>query len=220
MSVVAGNVYDKYRTSNPIARRLQEGFLAAGRQLLSRVELGRVLEVGCGPGDLSEALDMDGAHYLGTDLSTAEVRHAATAYPHRRFASASIYDLPFDDDQFDTVICCEVLEHLDDPETGLREVARVCRQQALISVPWEPTWRMLNLVRGAYVRDLGNTPGHLQHFSRGKIRALVGRHFEIVDSRHPLPWTMVFARVKPSLGDPARPRSEDTDSKTAALSTP
>ena len=196
MSVVAGNVYDKYRTSNPIARRLQSGFLTAGRELLSTVEVGAVLEVGCGPGDLSEALAFEGSRYLGTDLSTDEVRQAAATYPHRRFASASIYELPFDDHQFDTVICCEVLEHLDDPEKGLREVARVCRRQALISVPWEPTWRMLNLLRGAYLRELGNTPGHLQHFSRRGILGLVGSYFEVVDTRRPLPWTMMLGRAR------------------------
>lgn len=197
MNVVAGNVYDKYRTPNPIARRLQAGFLAAGRELLGGIEPGSVLEVGCGPGDLSEALSLDGARYLGTDLSTAEVHHASATYPGRRFASASIYELPFEEDQFDTVICCEVLEHLDDPEKGLAEVARVCRRHALISVPWEPTWRALNLMRGAYVRSLGNTPGHLQHFSRRAIRELVEPHFEVVAVRRPLPWTMILGRSRP-----------------------
>ena len=197
MNVVAGNVYDKYRTANPIARRLQDGFLTAARELLDTVQLGSVLEVGCGPGDLSEAPDLDGTRYLGTDLSTDEVRHATRTYPHRRFATASIYELPFDDQQFDTVICCEVLEHLDDPEQGLREVARVCRRQALVSVPWEPTWRVLNLMRGAYLRELGNTPGHLQHFSRRRVRDLVASRFDVTAMRRPLPWTMMLGRVRP-----------------------
>jgi len=64
-------------------------------------------------------------------------------------------------------------------------------------VPREPIWRILNMARGKYWRALGNTPGHLQHWSRSGILGLLAEHFEIVEVRTPLPWTMVLCRARP-----------------------
>jgi hypothetical protein len=53
---------------------------------------------------------------------------------------------------------------------------------------------VLNVLRGKYLAAWGNTPGHLQHFSRAAIRRLVASRFQIVAESHPLPWTMLLAR--------------------------
>jgi hypothetical protein len=65
----------------------------------------------------------------------------------------------------------------------------------LVSVPREPLWRGLNIARGAYLKDLGNTPGHLSHWSKRSFARLLARHGEIVELRSPLPWTMALLRV-------------------------
>ena len=114
------------------------------------------------------------------------------------FELASIYDLPHDDDSFDLVICCEVLEHLEEPAQGLAELARVSSGKVLISTPWEPVWRLLNLARGRYIRDLGNTPGHLQNFSRRQLLDLAAAHLEVQAIRRPLPWTVVLGAPRRS----------------------
>jgi len=62
-------------------------------------------------------------------------------------------------------------------------------------VPREPIWRALNLARGKYVRDLGNTPGHLGHWSRRGFLELLGGRLEVVAVRTPLPWTMALCRA-------------------------
>ena len=82
-----------------------------------------------------------------------------------------------------------------DPEQTLAEMARVTREHLLVSVPREPLWRALNLARGAYVRDLGNTPGHVNHWSRRSFLRLLSRHGEVVEARSPFPWTMVLVRL-------------------------
>src|SRR5690606_37782612 len=93
---------------------------------------------------------------------------------------------------FDVVVCCEVHEHLDEPARGLAEIARVARERVLISTPWEPVWRALNMARGKYLRDLGNTPGHVQHFSRADLRRLAATRLNIHEPRTPLPWTVIL----------------------------
>ena len=88
-----------------------------------------------------------------------------------------------------------MLEHIPDPDAVVAEMARVGRSHLLVSVPHEPLWRMLNVARGAYLRDLGNTPGHINHFSAASFKALLGRHGEVVQARSPFPWTMLLVRV-------------------------
>lgn len=197
---VSGNVYDKYRTKNPLFRILMRRFLASCRELMAKADPESVLEMGCGPGDLAESLFgplPSAPFYLGSDLSLREARRARIDAPGRPFLAASAYRLPVADGAFDCVLACEVFEHLEEPEAALVEAARVARRYLLLSVPWEPVWRLLNVARGSYLKDFGNTPGHLQHFSRTAIRRLVARRFEVVAERRPFPWTMLLARHRP-----------------------
>jgi ubiquinone/menaquinone biosynthesis C-methylase UbiE len=104
-------------------------------------------------------------------------------------------NLPFAQDEFDLAAAIEVLEHVPDPERTLAEMARVARRHLLVSVPREPLWRGLNLARGAYVRDLGNTPGHLNHWSKRAFVRLLDSYGEVIAARSPFPWTMLLVRM-------------------------
>ena len=83
-----------------------------------------------------------------------------------------------------------------DPDAALRQMTRVARNWLLVSVPREPLWRALNLARGAYLPALGNTPGHLHHWSPAAFARLLAGHGEIVARRAPLPWTMLLVSVR------------------------
>ncbi len=195
--VVAGNVTDKYATRNPIARLLINGFLSAVSDLYAAAPAREVLEVGCGEGELCERLArLRPGRFVGTDLSPRILEVARGRHPGLPLAAQSATALGFADRSFDLVLACEVLEHLPDPEAALREIARVARHHVILSVPREPLWRALNLARGSYLADLGNTPGHLQHWSRRGFVSLVSRHLEIEQVRAPLPWTVVSATVR------------------------
>jgi 2-polyprenyl-3-methyl-5-hydroxy-6-metoxy-1,4-benzoquinol methylase len=89
----------------------------------------------------------------------------------------------------------EVLEHVPEPEETVAEMARVARSHLLVSVPREPLWRGLNLARGAYVRELGNTPGHVNHWSKRSFVSMLRRHGTIEEARSPFPWSMVLVRL-------------------------
>ncbi len=193
--VVAGNVYDKYNTKNPVARALMRGFMSTVERFALCSDRAEVLEVGCGEGHLLELLSRRApmGSCLGVDLSPAVIAQASAAHPSLRFDVASVYELPFEDRSFSLVIACEVLEHLEDPEAALVELARVARRDLILTVPREPLWRALNLARGRYLGDLGNTPGHVQHFSRRDIVRLVERHFRVREVASPTPWTAIRA---------------------------
>jgi 2-polyprenyl-3-methyl-5-hydroxy-6-metoxy-1,4-benzoquinol methylase len=198
--LVVGNTYDKYGTSNPIARLLLRNFLRNFEELTQLATPLRALEVGCGEGELSILLAEKGIRVLGTDISSLMVAEAKGRARSRGvqvdFRQADLFDLEPGSERFDLLVCCEVLEHLEDPPAAIRHLARLNPGHLLFSVPNEPTWRVLNMARGRYVRDLGNTPGHVQHWSRKSFLALLDRELDVVEERRPLPWLMALCRLR------------------------
>jgi 2-polyprenyl-3-methyl-5-hydroxy-6-metoxy-1,4-benzoquinol methylase len=197
--VPTGNTFDKYGSTNPVVRRLMSGFDARLDRLFAHAGPRSVLDVGCGEGVLTYrwAERLGEKPIVGIDL--ADPKLAAEWRTRRRenleFRTLSGEDLPFGDGSFDLAAAIEVLEHVPDPEHTLTEMARVAARHILVSVPREPLWRALNVARGAYVRDLGNTPGHVNHWSKRGFIHLVERHGEVVEASSPFPWTMVLVSV-------------------------
>jgi ubiquinone/menaquinone biosynthesis C-methylase UbiE len=202
-TVAPGNLFDKVATKNAVERRMVDGFAAAIESLLPE-KAERILDVGCGEGHHMRSVGALHPEAVMTGIDVADAswlaawhRNPAETDPiPGQVATGDAVALPFPDDTFDLILALEVLEHLTDPRSAVAELARVASDTVVISVPWEPVWRTGNLLRGRYVTALGNTPGHLQHFSRRKLLRMVGERFEIEAIRRPLPWTFVRARVK------------------------
>jgi 2-polyprenyl-3-methyl-5-hydroxy-6-metoxy-1,4-benzoquinol methylase len=198
-AVPTGNTYDKYGSANPVVKRLMTGFDGALDTLWAEAAPDSVLDVGCGEGVLTErfAQRLGSGRVVGVDLDDAKLRAEwdKRARPNLDFRALDGPDLPFAKDEFDIACAIEVLEHVPDPERTLAEMVRVASRHVLVSVPREPLWRALNMLRGAYVRNLGNTPGHVNHWSRGAFLDFVNRHGQIVAIRSPFPWTMVLVRT-------------------------
>ena len=112
------------------------------------------------------------------------------------FEPRSIYDLDTGRDSADLVVCCEVLEHLEHPDAGLLALQRVVGRHLIVSVPKEPLWCALNLARGNYIGHWGNTPGHIQHWSKGGFIRLVSKYFDVIEVKRPLPWTMLLCKPR------------------------
>ena len=200
-AVPTGNTYDKYGSTNPVVRRLMAGFERTLDELFSIAAPASVLDVGCGEGVLTEqwADRIAPGRIVGIDLEDPKL---AAEWARRRrsnltFAPMEVERLEFGDGEFELVAATEVLEHVTEPELALAEMARVASGHLLVSVPHEPLWRALNMARGAYLRQLGNTPGHLNHWTRRSFVSLLGRYGEVAEVRAPFPWTMLLVRVRP-----------------------
>jgi len=197
--VPTGNTYDKYGSSNPVVRRLMAGFESALDELWEQASPESALDVGCGEGVLTErfAERLGTGRVAGVDLEDPKLRAEwdSRTRPNLEFRSYDGGDLPFRRNDFDIACAIEVLEHVPDPEHTLAEMVRVARGHVLVSVPREPLWRALNMVRGSYVRQWGNTPGHVNHWSKPAFMDFVNRHGRIAAVRSPFPWTMVLVRT-------------------------
>lgn len=199
VAVEGGNVYDKYASRHPIERRLVRRFLTELEALVGESGAREAHEVGCGEGEIARRLARRGLRVRGSDVSTAVLeeasRRARADGLDVEFKAVAVAELDPDEDAAELIVCCEVLEHLDDPAGALDVLAGLARPWAVLSVPREPLWRALNLLRLAYVRDLGNTPGHLNHWSRPGFLRFLERRFEVMEVRTPLPWTMALCRI-------------------------
>ena len=196
--VPTGNTYDKYASTNPIEQRMMRGFFrafdamldAAGQLRAPR----RILELGVGEGIVTQRVieRFPDAAVLGLDLPDEEL---AADWQERGLSCVfgDATTLPFPDDAFDLVLAIEVFEHLPEPARSLHELHRVCAGSLIASVPFEPIWRAGNMARGRYLGDLGNTPGHINHWTNRGFSKLVGHRFDVRSTATPLPWTMLHA---------------------------
>jgi 2-polyprenyl-3-methyl-5-hydroxy-6-metoxy-1,4-benzoquinol methylase len=210
--VPTGNTYDKYGSSNPVVKRLMAGFHSTLEELFAQAAPESILDVGCGEGVLTvewaerlrdtqvgaDAPRGTGGRVVGIDLDDPKLRAEweKRSRPNLEFRAEEATSLSFEDDSFDMASAIEVLEHVPDPESTLAEMARVARRHLLVSVPREPLWRGLNMARGAYLRDLGNTPGHVNHWSKRAFTSLLSRYGTVEQARSPFPWTMVLVRLR------------------------
>ena len=199
--MVIGNTYDKYGSRNPVVQRLMRGFESALADFVAASAPQSIHEIGCGEGHWvlrwnETGLRARGCDFSGKIIDIARANAGRRGLPATLFEARSIYDLDARHDGADLVVCCEVLEHLQHPAKALEALGRVVGRHLIVSVPREPLWRALNLARGKYVRRLGNTPGHLQHWSSAGFIHLVSEYFDIVEVRNPLPWTMLLCRPR------------------------
>jgi SAM-dependent methyltransferase len=198
---VTGTTFDKYGSTNPVVRRLMAGFEGTLEELFTQADPQSLLDVGCGEGVLTHQWAQrlgDERRVVGIDLDdpALHAEWAKRTAPNLEYRVMKAENLPFADREFDAATAIEVLEHVPDAEHTVAEMARVAKRWLLVSVPREPLWRGLNMARGAYWKDLGNTPGHVNHWSKRSFVALLSRHGDVVQARSPFPWTMLLVRLR------------------------
>ena len=197
--IVTGNTYDKYGSTNPLVRRMMAGFERDLDELFARADPSSLLDVGCGEGVLAHrwAQRLGERRVVGIDLEEDSIQAGWEQHqaPNLEYIVMRAENLPFAANEFDLASAIEVLEHVPDPEHTLAEMARCAQRHLLVSVPREPLWRALNMARGAYWLQGGNTPGHLNHWSRRSFTSLLARHGTVAEVRSPFPWTMLLIRL-------------------------
>lgn len=197
--IVIGNAYDKYGSQNPIVRWMMAGFQSALSKFVEFANPETINEIGCGEGYWVLRWNKLGIKARGRDFSTkviklAQVNAVSCGLNEDLFQTRSIYELQPNKDKASLIVCCEVLEHLEHPEAGLRALQGVVEQYLIVSVPREPLWRFLNIARGRYLTRGGNTPGHIQHWSKRSFQEMVSKYFQVIEVKSPLPWTMILCQ--------------------------
>jgi len=190
---------EKYRNNNPLAKWLLSNFFKEIGKVIQTLDgSDSILEVGCGPGESSRQIlrMLQGQSYEASEYDAGLVELLNRAHFPVTVTQESVYSLNRQDNEFDCVMLLEVLEHLDDYRAGLSEVFRVSKKDVIISVPNEPLWRILNIARGKYLGQFGNTPGHINHWNVRSLVKLIGGFGICIGVETTLPWIVVHARVR------------------------
>ncbi|GAB4277304.1 MAG: hypothetical protein Kow0056_08630 [Coriobacteriia bacterium] len=163
-----------------------------------------ILEVGCGQGWLTAqiAQALPSARVVGLDIRPQAIEYARSLCATAEFLVGDGAALPFNDSEFDLVVCSEVLEHVEDPQSVLDEMDRVGRGHAILSVPHEPWFWLTNLVRLRYLRTLGNCPGHIHHWTASSFRRMLSERYSRVQVENASFW--LIAEVYQSAKGPDR----------------
>lgn len=188
----------KYEKTNAVTEWLVGRFFASLKELIQIASPTSIYEIGCGPGVSTEKLRgfAPAATLAAGELEPAMVAVAKKRNPDVPIEQASIYKLPLQDGSVDLICCLEVLEHLERPEDALAQISRATSKHAIMSVPNEPLWRVMNMARLKYLDSLGNTPGHLNHWSTAGFTKMLGQRFNVLKVLTPIPWSMALVEKR------------------------
>lgn len=194
----AGNTVNKFEVTGAQGKMVGR-FNRRAIEVLGEIPSGRVLDAGCGEGQLIHHIVENSPDLVAVgiddDKPDLKLHWEEFAGPRLRFEVADVCNLPFEDNSFDIVTAFSMLEHLADPHLALREIRRVCRGWLIASVPWEPAWRVGNIVKRRYVKQLGNTPGHIQHWTRRGFEKLLTPHGRIEHLQRSTMWSLACVRL-------------------------
>jgi len=175
----------KYDDGNPVVRFVIGRFFARIAEALAEFAPESLLDAGCGEGEMLRRVSLPKA--ARTVLLDRNPESAAQVL-------ASVHALPFPSRSFDVVTCLEVLEHLADPRAAAEELRRVARRAVVLSVPYEPYFRMGNVLRGKHLARLGDHPEHVQHWNLRTFGAFLAGSFRQVRLVEAFPWIIACCR--------------------------
>ncbi len=185
---------ESYKESNFIAKKLYDVFFDNIDSALNQCKDSEsFLEVGCGLGESSLRISemLKDKYFEVSEFNKDYVSILHNSKFPIKVSNESVYELKRNNNSFDVVLFLEVLEHLEDTELALKELFRVSKKYVIISVPYEPLWCILNLLRGKYVSSFGNTPGHINHFNIKKLKKLLSKHGTVRQVYTPIPWIII-----------------------------
>ncbi len=200
--------YEKYMTKNPLKRkmveRLNKKIVGYVQQICEQIrekdkdKVVKILDAGCGEGFITDLLarNVENVELIGLEYTREAIDIAKAANQEISFVQGDIYAIPFEKNEFDLVLCTEVLEHLERPDRALRELTRVASHTILLTVSSEPWFCMGNLLTLKNVSRFGNPIDHINHWTYGGFKKYVHSLTEggQIYSRS-FPWTIAVCRI-------------------------
>lgn len=169
---MAGNLCDKYNSKNPLIRWVVNRFLNCLYFFLDEIKPKSILDIGCGEGEIEKRSRKRYGNIYIKGIDPGDVR----TYKDFDFVVGNALTYK-DDNQYDVVIMLEVLEHIKDYKKVLVNIKKIKAKNIIISVPNEPWFRLCNLLRFTYIKRLGNTPGHVNNFTKRNFKKILKENF-------------------------------------------
>lgn len=170
---------------------------------------GKVLDIGCGGGFLTNFLAKQGYETCGIDLSHQSIEIAKHLDETKKvvYQRASAYELPFDKETFSAVCAMDLLEHVENPALVIKEAARVLKKDGLFffhtfnrnlasyfMVIKGVEWCFLNAPANMHVYPLFIKPKELQRICENQGLKVFEINGVRPDFSQKAFWKMVFQR--------------------------
>lgn len=171
-------------TASDNEQKNSEAAKSIARALPETHAVGAVLDVGCGTAELLLALQARSTALSGVDLRTDFLEIAKSRLPCADIRLANIeHGLPFSDASFDTILFCDVIEHLQRPVEALRELRRLLRPGGIVLLTTPNSNSMVRKLTGRGWFALQD-PSHLIFYTRFSLRHLMRKvGFETISTR-------------------------------------
>jgi 2-polyprenyl-3-methyl-5-hydroxy-6-metoxy-1,4-benzoquinol methylase len=190
---MGGNFFNKHKSKNPLIKFAVNYFYNKLEGILRHLQIQTLLDAGCGEGEITKRLHKQfNFKITAIDNDKILMKEAGIKNPGIKFMYGNIYNLNLKKDSFDMALCTEVLEHLEYPDKAIEDLKRVSRRYCIFSVPNEPLWRIANMARLKYIKELGNSPGHINHWTKRSFYFLLNKHFKKVRIINALIWNIAL----------------------------
>jgi len=192
----------KYTNKNFFHRFFLNRFLDTVYYEIDTLDPNTILDFGCGEGFFLKAMKdrcLSEKKVLGVDNRKDAIERAATLVPEYDFRHIDLFQINPDNFQFDLVIAIEVFEHLHEPEKFLKHLTLLSSKYVLFTVPFEPWFRIINLLRGRDINRLGNHPEHVNHWSPASFRKFLTPYIKIKTLFVKFPWIVSVGTTIPNI---------------------
>lgn len=188
----------KYENKNIIHQLVLGRFLDAMAEEIKALAPGQVLDFGCGECFFWQEMqhrDVCMRNLTGIDMREDALIKAKSLLPECRFINQDILTWQTSE-RFDLVVASQVLEHLPSPKKFLEKLVSLTRGYLLLSVPWEPFFRLSNLLRGRDLLRFGNHPEHINQWGVRTFARFVSSQAEIITFRRVFPFLLIVCKPK------------------------
>ena len=128
---VPENYYEVEIANNPLKKFWHDQKIKTFEKLVKEKDFKNILDVGCASGRMANEISKiyPKAKITAIDVYKKTINYGKKTYPHIKFIQADAHKLPFNKNSFDLVINYEVIEHVVDPLTVLKEIRRVIKNK-------------------------------------------------------------------------------------------
>ncbi|MDP3988701.1 MAG: methyltransferase domain-containing protein [bacterium] len=209
--------HNKYKNTNPLHQYLLNRFLEHITSAVKETGAQKILDLASAQGYVIQRLrqKLPTASFVGVDIDEEALSDARIMNPGVDFVTGDITE--FQPEQpVDLVMALEVLEHLSDVPSALKNLSAIQSNWFLFSVPHEPYFRGLNFLRGRHVRRLGNHPEHCNVWGKKRFIKTIEPYFVLQADYSSFPWIVLLAKKRRAEDeDHAAPLSYSTPQKIA-----